>query len=79
VRRLIEPPIEIPKLELESLHLIVVQYRDRRKGIRRTYEISELTQSSTEAAGLNLNTLFKWRPRSDTFEKVNESSAFSPS
>ncbi|MFH1257952.1 MAG: type II/IV secretion system ATPase subunit [Candidatus Micrarchaeota archaeon] len=74
VRRLVEPPIEIPKLELESLHLIVVQYRDRRKGIRRTYEISELAQSSTEAAGLNLNTLFKWRPRSDQFEKVNESS-----
>ncbi len=74
VRRLTEAPIEIPKLEMESLQLIVVQYRDRRKGIRRTYEISELTQGSTETAGLNLNTLFKWRPRTDVFEKVNESS-----
>jgi flagellar protein FlaI len=74
VRRLTEPPIEIPPLELESLQIIVVQYRDRRKGIRRTYEISELTQGTTETSGLNLNTLFKWRPRSDTFEKINESS-----
>lgn len=74
IRRLTEPPIEIPSLELESLQLIVVQYRDRRKGIRRTYEISELTQVASEATGVNLNTLFKWRPRSDAFEKVNESS-----
>ena len=74
VRRLLEPPIEIPRLELESLQLIVVQYRDRRKGLRRTYEISEITQGSSESSGLNLNTLFKWRPRTDAFEKVNESS-----
>jgi flagellar protein FlaI len=73
VRRLTEPPIEIPKLELESLQLILVQYRDRRKGIRRTYELSELTQIASEASGVNLNTLFKWRPRTDTFEKINES------
>ncbi len=73
VRRLTEPPLEIPKLELEALQLIVVQYRDRRRGIRRTYEISELTAGSSEFSGLNLNTLFKWRPRTDTFEKVNDS------
>ncbi|MFH1751275.1 MAG: type II/IV secretion system ATPase subunit [Candidatus Micrarchaeota archaeon] len=74
IRRLTEPPISIPGLELESLDLIVVQYRDRRKGIRRTYEISELTQVASESAGVSLNTLFKWRPRTDTFDKANESS-----
>ena len=34
-RRLIEPPIAIPKTEIEALQLILVQYRDRRRGIRR--------------------------------------------
>lgn len=72
LRRLTHPPIELPLTELESLQLIVVQYRDRRKEIRRVYEISELVVSSVEAA--SLNTLFKWKPRTDSFEKVNESS-----
>jgi flagellar protein FlaI len=71
VRRLVEPPISIPKTELDSLHIMLVQYRDRRKGIRRTYEISELT--SAAGGEITLNPLFKWRPRDDTFEKRNES------
>ncbi len=71
IRRLTEPPIEIPKTELDALHLIIVQYRDRRKGIRRTYEISEI--ASAAAGEVALNTLYKWRPRDDTFEKRNES------
>lgn len=72
LRRLTHPPIELPMAELESLQLIVVQYRDRRKEIRRVYEISELIVSPVEA--VVLNNLFKWKPRTDTFEKVNESS-----
>jgi flagellar protein FlaI len=72
LRRLTHPPIELPMTELESLQLIVVQYRDRRKEIRRVYEISELMVSPVEA--ITLNSLFKWKPRTDTFEKVNESS-----
>ncbi|MCX6776896.1 MAG: type II/IV secretion system ATPase subunit [Candidatus Micrarchaeota archaeon] len=71
LRRLTHPPIELPMTELESLQLIVVQYRDRRKEIRRVYEISEVIISPIEA--VVLNSLFKWKPRTDTFEKVNES------
>jgi len=71
LRRLTHPPIELPMTELEALQLIVVQYRDRRKEIRRVYEISEVVVSPVEA--VTLNSLFKWKPRTDTFEKVNES------
>jgi len=71
LRRLTHPPIELPLTELESLQLIVVQYRDRRKEIRRVYEISELVVSPVEA--VTLNPLFKWKPRTDSFEAVNES------
>ena len=70
-RRLIEPPIQIPKAELESLQLILVQYRDRRKGIRRTLELSEILTGGKEE--LEVNYLYRWRPRTDKFEKVNNS------
>jgi flagellar protein FlaI len=71
LRRLIEPPIEIPMVELESLHLLVVQYRDRRSNIRRTLEISEIVPG-IGGERLTMNHIYHWRPRGDVFEKVNE-------
>lgn len=70
-RRLIEPPIELPAAEVESLQLILVQYRDRRKGIRRTLELAEISSGGRE--GIETNYLYRWLPRTDTFEKVNDS------
>ncbi|MFH1317046.1 MAG: type II/IV secretion system ATPase subunit [Candidatus Woesearchaeota archaeon] len=70
-RRLLEPPIQIPKEEAESLHLIMVQYRDRRKGVRRTLEIAEVLSGGKE--DLDINYLYRWLPRNDKFEKANES------
>jgi flagellar protein FlaI len=67
VKRLIEPPIEVPPSEVEDIHLLVVQYRDRRKNVRRTLEISELVPSVGEP---ELNRIFNWKPRTDTFQKV---------
>ncbi|MBU2561182.1 MAG: type II/IV secretion system ATPase subunit [Nanoarchaeota archaeon] len=69
-RRLVEPPIRIPQSEVEALHLILVQYRDRRKGIRRTLELAEVLSSGET---LDVNYLYRWRPRTDTFEKANDS------
>jgi flagellar protein FlaI len=71
LRRLMEPPIEIPMVELESLHLIVVQYRDRRSNIRRTLEVSEIVPG-IGGERLSINHIYQWRPRGDNFEKVNE-------
>lgn len=70
-RRLIEPPIELPAAEVESLQLVLVQYRDRRKGIRRTLELAEISSGGSE--GIETNYLYRWLPRTDTFEKVNDS------
>jgi flagellar protein FlaI len=69
IKRLLEPPFRISQTEIESLHLIIVQHRDRRRNIRRTFEISEIIPGA--AGTLATNRLFIWRPRSDTFEKVN--------
>ncbi len=67
IKRLVEPPIEIPPGEVEDIHLILVQYRDRRKNLRRTLELSEVIPGAKIP---ELNHLFKWRPRTDTFDKV---------
>jgi len=71
IRRLTNPPIELPANELQALHLVIVQYRDRRKGVRRTSEITELTSGA--AGQVTLNPIYRWRPRTDTFDKVNDS------
>jgi flagellar protein FlaI len=68
--RLISPPIELPETMLSALHLIVVQYRQRRTGIRRTFEIAEVIP---EEKGIGLNVTYKWDARDDELRKVTES------
>ncbi len=74
-RRLINPPINIPEMEIASLHLVVVQYRDRKKGFRRTFEVSEVVtgEEVLEKPKLRLNILYRWRPRTDKIEKIGSS------
>jgi len=72
-RRVIEPPISIPEAELEALELIVTQYRDRLHGIRRTFEVAEILPGTSERK-LDLNYLYRWRVKSDTFDKIDKSS-----
>ena len=69
LRRLLEPPFQLPSAEVEAIHLVVVQHRDRRRNLRRTFEISEVVPGME--GKLTTNRLFMWRPRTDTFEKVN--------
>jgi flagellar protein FlaI len=65
LKRLTEPPIDIPSSQVEDVHLLLVQYRDRRRNLRRTNEISEVLCGIT---GPELNRVFSWKPRTDTFE-----------
>ncbi|MBD3260141.1 MAG: hypothetical protein GF334_00400, partial [Candidatus Altiarchaeales archaeon] len=67
VDRIISPPMNIPPLVMSSLHLIVVQYRNRRTRKRRTFEIVELTKEDSGAP--TLHTLYKWDSRSDALTK----------
>ncbi|MGB9635312.1 MAG: type II/IV secretion system ATPase subunit, partial [Candidatus Micrarchaeia archaeon] len=66
ISRLTNPPIEIPKVMLHALDLIVVQYRNRRTGIRRTFEVAEIDNVG------NANIVYRWNPRTDKIEKVGE-------
>ncbi|MBN2127583.1 MAG: type II/IV secretion system ATPase subunit, partial [Candidatus Diapherotrites archaeon] len=75
LRRLTDEPISIPKLEVEAIDLILVQFRDRKTNKRRTYELAELEAGVTEEQ-LNVNVVFKWDPRSDAWEAINPASKF---
>ena len=66
IKRLINPPIEVPENLLEQVHLNVVMFRDRRRGIRRTYQISEFVASEGEEKTLiKPNLLYRWKPGVD--------------
>ncbi|MFH0738184.1 MAG: CpaF/VirB11 family protein, partial [Candidatus Micrarchaeota archaeon] len=69
LKRLIEPPIEIPESQVEDVHLLLVQYRDRRRNIRRTSEISEVLCG---VSGPELNRIYTWKPRTDAFESAKQ-------
>jgi len=71
LRRLTSPPISLPPNELDAINLLVVQYRDRRKNVRRTLEICEIAAGAKDE-DLATNVIYRWRPRTDTFEMVSE-------
>jgi flagellar protein FlaI len=73
IRRLVNPPINLPESLLEALHLVVVQYRHRRLGIRRTLEVAELIPGEAGRIPPRLEILYRWKPRTDTIEKVKNS------
>ncbi len=71
LRRMAEPPMSVPLMQIELLDLIVTQFRDRKTNKRRTYEIAEVEQT-TSGKGLQINTIYKWSPRTDNWEQLNK-------
>ncbi len=68
-QRLISPPISLPESVIGALQLILVQYRQRRSGVRRTFEVAEVLQTEE---GVNVNVVYKWDAREDLLRKVGE-------
>ncbi|MFT4309759.1 MAG: type II/IV secretion system ATPase subunit [Candidatus Woesearchaeota archaeon] len=67
VTRLTNPPISVPKTMLPALQLIVVQYRNRRSGMRRTFQIAEISEDS------EANVLMQYDPNKDLLKSMNNS------
>lgn len=68
ITRLVNPPINIPESMLGSVHLNVVMFRDRRRGIRRVSEIGEFIPSiisTTRELRFEPSILYRWDPRTD--------------
>jgi flagellar protein FlaI len=73
-RRLVNPPISVPEPLLEALDLLVVMFRDRRRGIRRVYEVAELIPSFEEGKiKTDVRILYRWKPIKDEVVKHEES------
>jgi len=75
IRRLVNPPINIPVTMLKAVHLNVVMFRNRKLGTRRVLHMAEFvpeTRGITEQA-VKTNILFKWDPLTDGIKKHNES------
>ncbi len=70
INRLSNPPIEIPKSLIPAVSLIVVQYRNRRTGLRRTFQLAEVLPDS------NANVLLQLDIRKDQLLKENDSVSF---
>jgi archaeal flagellar protein FlaI len=68
ITRLTSPPIEVPKSMLPALSLIIVQFRNRRTGTRRTFELSEIKENGDP------NILMKYDIKKDILQNKNKSS-----
>lgn len=76
IKRLSNPPIEIPTTMLEGVHLNVVMFRNRRLGVRRVLELAEFIpekRGNQERESLTANVLYKWKAGIDKIEKNAES------
>ncbi|MFC2143501.1 type II/IV secretion system ATPase subunit, partial [Candidatus Aenigmatarchaeota archaeon] len=67
IRRMTNPPINIPHAMMEALHIILVQHRDRRRSIRKTYQVAEVLPLGERAdeSGVKVNVLYRLKPNGE--------------
>ncbi len=73
IRRLINPPINVPPTMLNNVNLNVVMFRDRKRGIRRVYQLAEFIPGKEV---ITANILRRWVPEKDDIIVHNESMIF---
>lgn len=72
IRRLINPPLDVPINLLSAVNLNIVTYRNRQKNTRRVYEIGEFIVTEEKGNGLSVkpNIIYRWNPRTDKIVRV---------
>jgi len=74
IRRFVSPPIEIPPTVLDSVHLNVVMFRNRRLGVRRVLQVAEfIPEKRGNEETLKANTLYRWHAGDDSITRDSES------
>jgi archaeal flagellar protein FlaI len=73
VSRLTNPPLNIPPNLLKAVNLNVIMFRDRRRGIRRVFQVAEFETSEGRASA---NIIYRWVPEGDKIIVHNENSRF---
>ena len=75
VRRLVNPPIELPEMMLDGLNLNVVMFRDRRSGKRIVHQIGEfVVKGKGKESHIEPNILFEWDPKTKKQKLKHKSS-----
>ncbi|MBD3249225.1 hypothetical protein GF336_04220 [Candidatus Woesearchaeota archaeon] len=69
ITRLTAPPIEVPKSMLPAVSMLIVQYRNRRSGLRRTFEFSEIKKDGDP------NVLMRYDVSKDVLQRKSNSVA----
>jgi archaeal flagellar protein FlaI len=70
VDRLTNPPIDVPPIMLPAISLIIVQFRNRRTGNRRTFQIAEITSDA------KANVLLQYDHKRDALIRTSKSKQF---
>jgi len=73
VRRLVNPPIDVPETMVDAVDVNVVMFRDRRRNFRRAMEVAEITEK--EQGELEADVIYEWKSKPDEIEKKRESQA----
>lgn len=73
VRRLVNPPIDVPETMVDAVDVNVVMFRDRRRNFRRAMEVAEVTEKDGEE--LSAEVIYEWQSKEDEIEKKQESKA----
>ncbi|MBU1120455.1 Flp pilus assembly complex ATPase component TadA [Candidatus Micrarchaeota archaeon] len=75
IRRLVNPPINIPVSMLDSVHLNVVMFRNRRMGTRRVLQVAELIPEKRGGGEelVKVNVLYRWKASVDEIGRHSES------
>ena len=74
ITRLTNPPVDIPVSMLDTVHLNLVMFRNRRLGTRRTLEVAEfIPEKRGKDLDIKPNIIFRWRSSDDKIVPHNES------
>ncbi|MDE1851204.1 MAG: CpaF family protein [Candidatus Micrarchaeota archaeon] len=63
--RMVNPPMDIPKIMMNSIGGIISLFRHRRLGIRRVFEFGEIQRSG------DASVIYRWNMRADSFVQVS--------
>ncbi len=72
INRLLNPPISVPKSSLPAISMIIMMHRNRRTGVRRVLQVSEIEKNSTGKV------LMQYDLKNDNMNTINKSSRLIP-
>lgn len=67
IDRLTHPPINVPAAMIPAISLVIIQFRNRRTGNRRTFQIAETLPDGRQ------NTLMQYDPKKDVLQNKSKS------